>query len=130
MKVSAVKTIVSGKRVVLIDDSVVRGTTSRRIVKMLREAGAKEVHLRIASPQIKRPCFYGVDISTYEELLCAHKSLEEVRQMLDVDTIAFLSEQALYEAGKREELCLACFNGNYPTYLYQSIEEANKDGKF
>ena len=97
---------------------------------MLREAGAKEVHLRIASPQIKRPCFYGVDISTYEELLCAHKSLEEVRQMLDVDTIAFLSEQALYEAGKREELCLACFNGNYPTYLYQSIEEANKDGKF
>ncbi len=130
MKVSAVKTIVSGKRVVLIDDSVVRGTTSRRIVKMLREAGAKEVHLRIASPQIKRPCFYGVDISTYEELLCAHKSLEEVKQMLDVDSIAFLSEQALYEAGKREELCLACFNGNYPTYLYQSIEEANKDGKF
>ena len=130
MKVSAVKTIVSGKRVVLIDDSVVRGTTSRRIVKMLREAGAKEVHLRIASPQIKRPCFYGVDISTYEELLCAHKSLEEVKQMLNVDSIAFLSEQALYEAGKREELCLACFNGNYPTYLYQSIEEANKDGKF
>ena len=130
MKMSAVKTIVSGKRVVLIDDSLVRGTTSRRIVRMLREAGAKEVHLRIASPQIKSPCFYGVDISTYEELICAHKSLEEVRELLDADSLAFLPESALYEAGHRSELCLACFSGNYPTYLYQSIEEANKDGKF
>lgn len=130
MKMSAVKTIVQGKRVVLIDDSLVRGTTSRRIVKMLKDAGAKEVHLRIASPQIKRPCFYGVDISTYEELICAHKSIEEVQELLGADTVAFLSEAALYEAGHRSELCLACFNGNYPTYLYQSIEEANKDGKF
>ncbi len=130
MKVSAVKTIVRDKRVVLIDDSLVRGTTSRRIVKMLREAGAKEVHIRIASPPIKSPCFYGVDISTYDELICAHKSIEEVRQLLGADSLAFLSEQALYEAGRRTELCLACFSGNYPTYLYQSIEEANKDGKF
>ena len=130
MKVSAVKTIVRDKRVVLIDDSLVRGTTSRRIVKMLREAGAKEVHIRIASPPIKSPCFYGVDISTYDELICAHKSIEEVRQMLGADSLAFLSESALYEAGHRSELCLACFSGNYPTYLYQSIEEANKDGKF
>ncbi len=130
MKMSAVKTVVGGKRIVLIDDSLVRGTTSRRIVKMLREAGAAEVHLRIASPPIKSPCFYGVDISTYDELICAHKSIEEVRQMLDADSLAFLSEEALYEAGHRSELCLACFCGNYPTYLYQSIEEANKDGKF
>ncbi len=130
MKVSAVKTIVKDKRIVLIDDSLVRGTTSRRIVKMLREAGAKEVHIRIASPPIISPCFYGVDISTYDELICAHKSIEEVRQMLGADSLAFLSEQALYEAGHRSELCLACFSGNYPTYLYQSIEEANKDGKF
>ncbi len=130
MKISAVKTIVNGKRVVLIDDSLVRGTTSKRIVKMLREAGAREVHLRIASPPITRPCFYGVDISTYDELICAHKSLEEVRNILNVDSLAFLSEKALFEAGHRSELCLACFNGNYPTYLYQSIEDANKDGKF
>ena len=130
MKMSAVKTVVSGKRVVLIDDSLVRGTTSKRIVKMLRDAGAAEVHLRLASPPITRPCFYGVDISTYDELICAHKNLDEVRQILNVDSLAFLSEQALYEAGRRSELCLACFNGNYPTYLYQSIEEANKDGKF
>ena len=64
------------------------------------------------------------------ECLCAHKSLEEVREILDVNSLAFLSERALYEAGRRSELCLACFNGHYPTYLYQSIEEANKDGKF
>lgn len=130
MKLSAVKTIVKNKRVVLIDDSVVRGTTSRRIVTMLREAGASEVHLRIASPMIKTPCFYGVDISTYDELLCAHKSLEEVRKIIGVDTLAFLSEAALFKAGNRSDLCLACFNGKYPTELYQSLEEANKDGKF
>ena len=130
MKLSAVKSIVRGQRIVLIDDSVVRGTTSRRIVKMLREAGATEVHLRIASPPIKSPCFYGVDMSTYDELLCAHKSLDEVREILGVDSLAFLSREALYKAGKRSELCLACFTGDYPTYLYQRIEEANKDGKF
>ena len=130
MKLSAVKSIVRGQRIVLIDDSVVRGTTSRRIVKMLREAGATEVHLRIASPPIKSPCFYGVDMSTYDELLCAHKSLDEVRDILGVDSLAFLSQEALYKAGKRSELCLACFTGDYPTYLYQRIEEANKDGKF
>ena len=130
MKLSAVKSIVRGQRIVLIDDSVVRGTTSRRIVKMLREAGATEVHLRIASPPIKSPCFYGVDMSTYDELLCAHKGLDEVREILGVDSLAFLSQEALYKAGKRSELCLACFTGDYPTYLYQRIEEANKDGKF
>ena len=130
MKLSAVKTIVKGKRVVLVDDSVVRGTTSRRIVTMLREAGAVEVHLRIASPMIKAPCFYGVDISTYDELLCARKTLEEARQVIGADSLAFLSEEALFRAGWRNDLCLACFNGRYPTALYQSLEEANKDGKF
>lgn len=130
MKLSAVKTIVKGRRVVLVDDSVVRGTTSRRIVCMLREAGAREVHLRIASPQITRPCFYGVDISTYEELMCAHKTLEQVKESIGVDTVAFLSEEALFKAGGRSGLCLACFNGKYPTALYQTIEQANKDGKF
>ena len=130
MKLSAIASVVEGKRIVLIDDSVVRGTTSRRIVKMLREAGATEVHLRIASPPITSPCFYGVDMSTYEELICAHKSLDQVRENLGVDSLAFLSPEALYKAGKRSELCLACFSGDYPTYLYQRIEEANKDGKF
>ena len=130
MKLSPVMSIVSGKRVVLIDDSIVRGTTSLRIVRMLREAGATEVHVRIASPMIKFPCFYGVDISTYDELLCARRTLEEARQKIEADSLAFLSESALYEAGKRSDLCLACFSGVYPTALYSSLEDANKDCKF
>ena len=130
MKLSAVKSIVKDKRIVLVDDSIVRGTTSRRIVSMLREAGARAVHLRIASPPIKMPCFYGVDISTYEELLCAGKSVEEARLTIGADTLAYLSEDALYKAGQRTDLCLACFNGRYPTSLYQPVEDANKDGKF
>ena len=130
MKLAAVKSIVKGQRVVLIDDSVVRGTTSRRIVKMLREAGASEVHLRIASPQITSPCFYGVDMSTFDELLCAHhKSLETINEILGTDSVAFLSEEALYKAGRRNELCLACFNGHYPTSVYQRIEDANKEDR-
>ena len=130
MKLSPVMSIVSGKRVVLIDDSIVRGTTSLRIVRMLREAGATEVHVRIASPMIKFPCFYGVDISTYDELLCARRTLEEARQKTEADSWAFLAESALDEAGKRSDLCLACFSGVYPTALYSSLEDANKDGKF
>ena len=130
MKLAPVKSIVRGKRVVLVDDSIVRGTTSRRIVKMLRDAGASEVHLRIASPPIKMPCFYGVDISTYDELICARNTVEEVRRSLGADSLAFLSENALFQAAGRNSLCLACFNGNYPTKLYQNIEDANKDGKF
>lgn len=130
MKLSAVKSIVKDKRVVLVDDSIVRGTTSARIVKMLREAGAKEVHLRISSPMLKRPCFYGVDISTYQELLCARMNLQEANAYLGSDSLAFLSEESLYKAGKRNELCLACFNGNYPTFLYQSLDDANSEGKF
>ena len=130
MKLSPVKSIVGGKRVALIDDSIVRGTTSLRIVRMLREAGATEVHVRIASPMIKYPCFYGVDISSYEGLLCASRTLEQARAAIEADSLAFLSEQALFEAGRRSDLCLACFNGKYPTKLYTSIEQANKDGKF
>lgn len=116
MKLSAVRSIVEGKRIILIDDSVVRGTTSRRIVRMLREAGATEVHLRIASPQLIRPCYYGVDISTQEELFCASRSLEQARESLGVDSLAFISKEAMFRSGCRSELCLACFTGEYPTY--------------
>lgn len=130
MKLSAVRSIVGGKSVALIDDSIVRGTTSLRIVRMLKVAGAKEVHVRIASPMIKYPCFYGVDISTYDELLCSGRTLEEARAVIEADSLAFLSKEALLEAGRRSDLCTACFTGNYPTSLYTGIEEANKDGKF
>jgi amidophosphoribosyltransferase len=123
MKLSAVRTIVNGKRIVLVDDSVVRGTTSKRIVKMLRRAGATEVHLRIASPQLISPCYYGVDISSKKELFSASRTLEQIREELDVDTVHFLSKEALFKAGKRSELCLACFTGDYPTDLYRETDE-------
>ena len=130
MKLSPVRSIVNGKKVVLIDDSIVRGTTSRKIIKQLRLAGAKEIHVRIASPQIISPCFYGVDISTYDELISAQHSIEEVRQIIGADSLAFLSEKSLFEISKRHELCTACFTGKYPTELYSSIYDANKDNKF
>lgn len=129
MKLSAVRTIVRGKRVVLVDDSIVRGTTSRRIVAMLKEAGATAVHVRIASPPITNPCFYGVDMSTYDELISARKSVEEVCREIGSDSLAFLSKEALLQAGDRSELCMACYTGNYPTALYQSVTQANKDEK-
>ncbi len=120
MKLSAVRTIVKGKRVVLVDDSIVRGTTSRRIVTMLKEAGATEVHVRIASPPMIEPCFYGVDTTSYDELISARLSVEEVCKAIGADTLAFLSEESLYKAGNRNELCTACFTGCYPTALYHN----------
>lgn len=129
MKLSAVHTIVKGKRVALIDDSIVRGTTSRRIVTMLKEAGASEVHVRIASPAMISPCFYGVDTSTFDELISARMGVEGVREAIGADTLAFLSPEALYKAGDRSELCTACFTARYPTALYTSVQNANKDGK-
>ena len=129
MKLSAVRSIVRGKRVVLVDDSIVRGTTSRRIVTMLKEAGASEVHVRIASPPMISPCFYGVDTSTYDELISARKNVEEVRQEIGADSLSFLSPDSLLKAGNHSELCMACFTGSYPTALYESMENANKDNK-
>ena len=107
MKLSAVRTIVKGKRVVLVDDSIVRGTTSRRIVTMLKEAGATEVHVRIASPPMTHPCFYGVDTSTRDELISARKEVDGVRAEICADSLAFLSPGALLRAGNRKDLCMA-----------------------
>ncbi len=131
MKLSPVHSIVDGKRIVLVDDSIVRGTTSRRIVKMLRRSGAKEIHLRIASPAITHPCFYGVDMSTYDELICAREGgIERARQLIGADSLVWLSVDALHKAaGCRREMCTACFTGHYPTALYESVEEVNKDKK-
>ncbi len=120
MKLSAVKSVVKGKRVVLIDDSIVRGTTSMRIVRMLREAGAVEVHVRIASSPLRFPCFYGVDIKSREELISARHTEEEVRDMIGADSLSFLSEKGMIAAGRCNDLCLACFNGKYPTALHGS----------
>jgi amidophosphoribosyltransferase len=130
LKLSPVRSLVNGKRVVLIDDSIVRGTTSRRIIAMLRGAGATEIHVRIASPPMRHPCFYGIDTSTYEELINASKTESEVCQIIGADSLYFLSPQALLEAGNREELCFACFTGDYPTNIYQTKKEFNTEGKF
>lgn len=118
MKLSPVKTIVKGKRVVLVDDSIVRGTTSMKIVSMLREAGATEVHVRIASAPLKTPCYYGVDITTLEELISSSHTPEEVCRLIGADSLAFLSHEGMLNAGHRSDLCLACFNQKYPTGLY------------
>ncbi len=123
MKLSAVKTVVRDKRVVLVDDSIVRGTTSLRIVKMLREAGAKEVHVRIASAPLKTPCFYGVDITSESELISARYDVEQVCKAIGADSLAFLSEEGLMKSGNRSDLCLACFNAKYPTELYRISDE-------
>ena len=124
MKLSAVRSIVGGKRVVMVDDSIVRGTTSKRIVRLLKEAGATEVHVRIASPAMKHPCYYGVDTSTYEELISAQKSIEEVREYIEADSLAFLTTESLMRSGDRCEMCMACFDGKYPTDLYLTDENA------
>lgn len=130
MKLSPVPSIVKGKRVVIIDDSIVRGTTSKKIISLIRDAGAKEVHMRIASPQITHPCFYGVDTSTYDELICARHSLEEVREIINADSLEFISIEGIYKACNREKMCVSCFSGKYPTHTYKGLEEANRDGKF
>ena len=118
MKLSPVKSIVKGKRIVLVDDSIVRGTTSLKIVNMLREAGAKEVHVRIASAPLKYTCFYGVDVHTPQELISNSNDVDQVCKLIGADTLAFLSHEGMYKAGKRKDLCLACFNHEYPTELY------------
>lgn len=128
LKLSAVRKVVEGKRVVMIDDSIVRGTTSNRIVRMLREAGAKEVHVRISSPPVMNSCFYGIDTSSREELIASTKSVEEIRQIIEADSLSFLSVEGMIDAIGRTDSapnrghCLACFNGEYPTEI--EFEEA------
>lgn len=126
-KLSAIHSIVKDKRVVMVDDSIVRGTTSIKIIKILREAGAREVHVRIASPRMTHPCFYGVDTSTFEELLCANRSVEEACRFIGADSLGYLSpESAIASCPGRTELCLACFTGRYPTSLYDHQKEIDK----
>jgi amidophosphoribosyltransferase len=132
MKLSPVRGIVEGKRVIMVDDSIVRGTTSRRIVKMLKEAGAREVHVVISSPPIQNPCFYGIDTSTREELIASEHSVEEIRELIGADSLTFLSVEGMLEAIGRNEAgetrgqCLACFTGKYPTEIYPQAMPAGQ----
>jgi len=118
LKLNPVKAILNGKRVVLIDDSIVRGTTSRKLVRMLRNAGATEVHMRISCPPTISPCFYGVDTPSKKQLIAANKSIEEIRDYIGADSLAYLSLDGMKQAcgdGEKTTYCTACYTGKYPT---------------
>ena len=121
LKLNPVRSLLEGKRVVLIDDSIVRGTTSRKIVRMVRQAGAREVHMRVSCPPTVSPCFYGVDTPTKSELIAANSSVEEIRRFVEADTLAYLSLDNLRNAvtDTNDEFCYACYTGKYPTELVQ-----------
>ena len=122
IKLNASRDILKGKRVIVVDDSIVRGTTSRKIMRMIRQAGAKEVHLRISSPPTVLPCFYGIDTPNRDELIAANHSVEEITKFVTADTLGYLSVEGLYNAVKEAggSFCDACFTGKYPV----EIEEA------
>jgi amidophosphoribosyltransferase len=115
-KLNPLTETVAGKRLVVVDDSIVRGTTQRSVVRMLREAGATEVHLRISSPPWRWPCFYGIDTPSFDELLAVNHTLEEISELLGADSLAYISVENLKAAiGDDGGFCDACFTGNYPT---------------
>ncbi|MGA2373064.1 MAG: amidophosphoribosyltransferase [Candidatus Korobacteraceae bacterium] len=120
LKLNPVRHVLAGKRVVLIDDSIVRGTTSKKIVRMVRDAGAKEVHMRISCPPTISPCYYGVDTPSKNQLIAANKSVEEIREYIGADSLAYLSLEGLRKAAGEEDekvYCTACYTGKYPTKL-------------
>lgn len=116
LKLNAVEKIVSGKRLIMVDDSIVRGTTSKKIVKMLRQAGAKEVHMVVSSPPTRYPCYYGIDTSRREELIASTMSVEEICKFIGADSLHYLSNEGMFKAvgGCSEKYCDACFSGKYP----------------
>jgi amidophosphoribosyltransferase len=125
LKLNPLRRSLRGRRVVAVDDSIVRGTTSRRIIEILRQAGAREVHLRISSPPMRFPCFMGVDIGSSKQLVAAGRSVEEVRRLIGADTLAYLSLEGLMRAvgrGTIDEFCRACFDGAYPVAVPQQLE--------
>jgi len=132
LKLNPVKHHLQGRRVVLVDDSIVRGTTSRKIVRMVRQAGAREVHLRISCPPTKSPCFYGVDTPTRKELIASNHTVDEIRRFVEADSLAYLSLPSLRQAvddDVKHEYCYACYTGDYPTELVnieQLISERQK----
>ncbi len=125
VKLNPIREVVEGKRVVVIDDSIVRGNTSKSRVKLLRKAGAKEVHLRISCPPHVSPCFYGIDFPSKEELIASSKSVEQIKEYLGVESLGYLSEAGLLSAVSfpKENYCTACFTGKYPTKIFDEMDK-------
>ncbi len=119
IKLNAQREVLEGKRVVVVDDSIVRGTTSRKIIRMLRDVGAKEVHMRISSPPTISPCYYGIDTPTRAELIASSSSVEEIRKFIEADSLGYLSREGMYGFlnGQTQGFCDACFSGNYPVHF-------------
>ncbi|MBQ2974969.1 MAG: amidophosphoribosyltransferase [Phascolarctobacterium sp.] len=126
IKLSAIEASVKGKRVVLVDDSIVRGTTSQRLVKLLREAGTKEIHMRISAPPFLHPCYYGTDIDSEENLIAFHHTVEEIAKIIGVDSLGYLATDELRELVGNDDFCSACFTNEYPT----SIPHAGSKNRF
>jgi amidophosphoribosyltransferase len=134
LKLNPMKHAVRGKRIIVVDDSIVRGNTSKQMVAMLREAGAREVHIRVTAPPVISPCFYGIDMSTSEQLIGARQSVEEIREHIGADSLAYLSLDGMVKATGIDagDLCMACFNGEYPIDVgsceLRSFSKARKAG--
>ncbi|WP_013321956.1 amidophosphoribosyltransferase [Gloeothece verrucosa] len=126
MKLNPLKDVLQGKRIIIVDDSIVRGTTSRKIVKALRDAGAKEVHMKISSPPVTHPCFYGIDTDSQEQLIAATKSTEEIAKQIGVDTLNYLSWEGMLKATGEDpqSFCSACFTGDYPIAIPEKIKRS------
>lgn len=125
LKLNVLKENIAGKRVIMIDDSIVRGTTMKKLASMLRKAGAKEVHIRICSPPVTHPCYFGIDTPSREHLVGANYTVEEIRQMIGADSLSFLSKEGLYAAidMDRSRLCSGCFGGNYPMDVPENMDK-------
>jgi amidophosphoribosyltransferase len=126
MKLNPLKDVLFGKRVIIVDDSIVRGTTSRKLVKALRDAGALEVHMRISSPPVTHPCFYGIDTDTQDQLIAATTSVEDITKLLEVDSLAYLTRQGMLESTREDpdSFCSACFSGNYPISIPEQVKRS------
>ena len=131
VKLNPVRELLAGKRVILIDDSIVRGTTSRKIVKMVRAAGAKEVHMRISCPPTLSPCFYGIDTPTKKELIASSHTVEEIGKYIEADSLGYLSLQGLIRAvgGRGNEFCTACYTGQYPIDFCDTMADAKAEDR-
>jgi len=124
LKFSVMQAVIRGRRVVIIDDSIVRGTTIKEIVKMIRKAGAREVHVRVTCPQITSPCFYGIDMSTYEELIANQKTLDEIKDYIEADSLGYLSIDGLKKAIGLP-LCTGCLDSMYPSSQAKLVQLKN-----